>query len=75
MKVSENGAFTTRVDALLSRAACHGSVRAGQTLQPEEARALLAALDGVDFKAHCPHGRPVVATVALDEVADWFDRT
>jgi len=69
------GAFTLRVDALLSRAACHASVRGGDRLTPEAARALLASLDGVDFKANCPHGRPVVVGFSLDEVAGWFQRT
>jgi DNA mismatch repair protein MutL len=69
------GAFGLRVDALLSRAACHASVRGGDRLAPEAARALLASLDGVDFKANCPHGRPVVVGFSLDEVAGWFERT
>jgi DNA mismatch repair protein MutL len=48
--------------------ACHSAVRAHQELAPEEARALLDALDGVDFKARCPHGRPVVFELSLDDL-------
>jgi DNA mismatch repair protein MutL len=69
------GAFERQVDAVLSRVACHGSIRAGARVHPEEARALLRDLDTVDFKANCPHGRPVVISYSLSEVAQWFERT
>ncbi len=45
--------------------ACHSAVRAHQDLGPEEARALLDGLDGIDFKGRCPHGRPVVLELTL----------
>jgi len=53
---------------LLATMACHSAVRAGQVLGADEARSLLDQLDGVDFKARCPHGRPVVLDLALDEL-------
>jgi DNA mismatch repair protein MutL len=48
--------------------ACHAAVRANQDLSPEEARALLDGLDAIDFKARCPHGRPVVFELSLAEL-------
>jgi DNA mismatch repair protein MutL len=48
--------------------ACHGSIRAGDTLAASEATALLAALDTADFAGHCPHGRPVVSFIAWAEL-------
>ncbi|MCC7534768.1 MAG: DNA mismatch repair protein MutL, partial [Deltaproteobacteria bacterium] len=56
------------VDLVLATMACHGSVRAGDVLSPEECRALLVALDDVDFGGHCPHGRPVVLTTPWAEL-------
>jgi DNA mismatch repair protein MutL len=53
---------------LLATMACHAAVRAHQDLAPEEARALLDGLDAVDFKARCPHGRPVVMELELAEL-------
>ncbi|HSM93107.1 MAG TPA: DNA mismatch repair endonuclease MutL [Anaeromyxobacteraceae bacterium] len=53
---------------LLATMACHAAVRARQDLAPEEARALLDGLDAVDFKARCPHGRPVVMELELAEL-------
>jgi DNA mismatch repair protein MutL len=61
-------------DALLARAACHASVRAHDQLAPQEAQALLAALDETDYGARCAHGRPVVAEWAVAEVEKRFGR-
>ena len=53
---------------LLATMACHSAVRAHEEMGAEEARALLDALDAVDFKARCPHGRPVVFELSQDEI-------
>ncbi|HEY6098761.1 MAG TPA: DNA mismatch repair protein MutL, partial [Anaeromyxobacter sp.] len=53
---------------LLATMACHAAVRANQDLGTEEARALLDGLDAIDFKARCPHGRPVVVELALADL-------
>jgi DNA mismatch repair protein MutL len=60
--------FGGAADLVLATMACHGSVRAGDPLSREEARALLVALDDVDFSGHCPHGRPVITRVSFDEL-------
>jgi DNA mismatch repair protein MutL len=61
-------AFSGAVDLALATMACHGSLRAGDTVSVEEARALLLALDEVDFAGHCPHGRPIVMRVGWPEL-------
>jgi len=53
---------------LLATMACHSAVRANQELSPVEVRALLDQLDGIDFKARCPHGRPVVFELSLADL-------
>jgi DNA mismatch repair protein MutL len=60
--------FRDAVDLVLATMACHGSVRAGDVLSPDEAKALLDALDDVEFAGHCPHGRPVVMRLAWEEL-------
>lgn len=60
--------FSAAIEHALSLMACHGSLRAGDTITPTEAQALLAALDTVDFAGHCAHGRPVVAIVSYNEL-------
>ncbi len=53
---------------LAATMACHAAVRANQDLTAEEARALLDGLDAIDFKARCPHGRPVVFELPLADL-------
>jgi DNA mismatch repair protein MutL len=61
-------AFSDAVDLQLATMACHGSLRAGDTLVADEATALLRALDQADFAGYCPHGRPVVARMPWTEL-------
>ncbi|MFH0898992.1 MAG: DNA mismatch repair endonuclease MutL, partial [Pseudomonadota bacterium] len=67
-------AVEERLEAMMATIACHSAVRAGDTLSIDEARALLLALDRVDFRAHCPHGRPVLMRIGLAEIARRFGR-
>lgn len=62
-------AFGDAIDMALATMACHGAIRAGDALSPEECTALLRSLDEVEsFSGHCPHGRPVVTQVPFAEV-------
>ncbi len=63
-----------RIDHVLATAACHGVVRAGDRLGETEARALIAALDGIDHHGSCPHGRPVLLTMPQGEIERRFGR-
>jgi DNA mismatch repair protein MutL len=60
--------FSDAADLVLATMACHGSIRAGDSVAREEVVALLHALDSVDFAGHCPHGRPVVTRIGYDEL-------
>ena len=68
-------AVDERLDRVLATIACHSVVRAGDVLGADEARALLGQMDGVDFRAHCPHGRPVLLRIGVPEIARRFGRT
>jgi DNA mismatch repair protein MutL len=61
-------AFSGAVDRAIATMACHGSLRAGDPVAPDEAKALLTALDEADFAGHCPHGRPVVMRIGWGEL-------
>ena len=65
---SRGGVVEEALEHLLATMACHAAVRAHEDVSREEARALLDGLDAVDFKARCPHGRPVVVEVPLAEL-------
>jgi DNA mismatch repair protein MutL len=67
-EVERGSAVDDAFHDLLATMACHAAVRANQELSGEEARALLDGLDAIDFKARCPHGRPVVFELPLAEL-------
>ena len=67
-------AVTERLDHVLATVACHSVVRAGDALSTDEVVALLAQMDGIDFRAHCPHGRPVLLRIGTAEIARRFGR-
>ncbi|MBI5586959.1 MAG: DNA mismatch repair endonuclease MutL [Deltaproteobacteria bacterium] len=63
-----------KIEEVLMRIACHGVIRGPRPLTKEEGNALLRELSGVDFAAHCPHGRPVVKKFLRSEIEAMFKR-
>ena len=62
-------AFGDALDTALATMACHGAIRAGDQLSPEECAALLRSLDEVDdFAGHCPHGRPIAFSAPFGDI-------
>jgi DNA mismatch repair protein MutL len=59
---------------LLSMLACHGAVRAGDRLSPEEIAALVAQRDLVNDTHHCPHGRPTALLLTQHDLERQFRR-
>lgn len=59
---------------LLSLMACHGAVRAGDRLTPEEVAALIAQRHLADDPHHCPHGRPTSLLFSRQELDRQFRR-
>lgn len=62
-------------DALAARIACHGAVRVGDPLEPEEMRRLVAELDTIPFASTCPHGRPLLIQLERGEIERRVGRT
>jgi len=50
------------------------AVKAGQTLSPEEQRALLTDLENCDSPRTCPHGRPTMIHLSVDLLERQFGR-
>jgi DNA mismatch repair protein MutL len=55
--------------------ACHGALRAGESIPREVALNLLCQLDEVDLHSHCPHGRPVLLRMSFPEIEQRLGRT
>jgi DNA mismatch repair protein MutL len=72
---STRGKTGDRLEGFAATLACHAAVRAGDAMAPGEVKDLLAALDEVDLKAFCPHGRPAVMSASFDEIGRWFHRS
>jgi len=56
--VSDSPGLKDALDACRRVMACHGAMRARQTLGDEQIRRLLEQLDECENPSHCPHGRP-----------------
>ncbi|WP_114286324.1 DNA mismatch repair endonuclease MutL [Candidatus Halocynthiibacter alkanivorans] len=64
-----------RIEAVLSRVACHGSVRTGRRLQADEMNALLREMEATPHSGQCNHGRPTYVELKLSDIERLFGRT
>ena len=64
-----------QLDAILSRVACHGSVRTGRRMQADEMNALLREMEATPHSGQCNHGRPTYVSLAMSDIEKLFGRT
>lgn len=63
-----------RIEAVLSRMACHGSVRSGRQMRAEEMNALLREMEATPHSGQCNHGRPTYVELKLTDIERLFGR-
>jgi DNA mismatch repair protein MutL len=73
--MGESHTLKARLDAVLSRVACHGSVRSGRRMTAAEMNALLREMEATPRSGQCNHGRPTYVRLALADIERLFGRT
>ena len=73
-ELDEATALSARLDAVIARLACHGSIRAGRRLNAAEMDALLRQMEATPRAATCSHGRPTFLKLSKAEIEKLFGR-
>lgn len=71
----ESRTVKDRIEAILSRVACHGSIRSGRRMRAEEMNALLREMEATPHSGQCNHGRPTYVELRLLDIERLFGRT
>ncbi len=71
----ESQMVQARIEAILSRVACHGSVRSGRRMRAEEMNALLREMEATPHSGQCNHGRPTYVELKLSDIERLFGRS
>ncbi len=72
---SHSQAVKNQIEAILSRVACHGSIRSGRRMQADEMNALLREMEVTPHSGQCNHGRPTYVELKLADIERLFGRT
>jgi DNA mismatch repair protein MutL len=71
----DSASVQARIEVILSRVACHGSIRTGRRMQAAEMNALLREMEATPHSGQCNHGRPTYVELKLSDIERLFGRT
>lgn len=73
--IGDSQSVKAKIEAILSRVACHGSIRSGRWMRGEEMNALLREMEATPHSGQCNHGRPTYVELKLADIEKLFGRT
>lgn len=73
--MGESQILNDKLEAILSRVACHGSIRSGRRMHVDEMNALLRDMEATPHSGQCNHGRPTYVELKLADIERLFGRT
>jgi DNA mismatch repair protein MutL len=68
-------ALSDKMEAIIGRMACHGSVRSGRRLRVDEMNALLREMENTPHSGQCIHGRPTYVELKKRDIERLFGRS
>ncbi len=72
--LGQSHSLQVKMEAILSRMACHGSIRSGRQMRAEEMNALLREMEATPHSGQCNHGRPTYVELKLHDIERLFGR-
>lgn len=72
--LGQSQSLQAKMEAILSRMACHGSIRSGRQMRAEEMNALLREMEATPHSGQCNHGRPTYVELKLHDIERLFGR-
>ena len=72
--ISNKENSSTFIEGLAASFACHAAVKAGDSLSEEEMNLLVNNLFTTEHPYYCPHGRPIIVQLSLEELDHRFER-
>ena len=72
--LKERKEYSSFQEGLAAMFACKAAIKAGDSLMREEMQELVNRLFSTDHPYYCPHGRPIIVQMSLDELDGRFER-
>jgi len=72
--LKEQKKYSSFQEGLAAMFACKAAIKAGDSLMREEMQELINRLFSTKHPYYCPHGRPIIVQMSLDELDGRFER-